>query len=143
MKTCTKCGTSKKLSEFHKRTASKDGKASQCTTCLNTKQLKARTSRPDYTRNANLKARFDMSIEEYNVIFLKQRGKCAICDKAETSTNNKGVIKWLSVDHNHSTGIIRGLLCSNCNVGIGLLQDSVKIMKSAIKYLNKRGSYGE
>jgi hypothetical protein len=142
-KACTKCKIVKDLNEFHVRSVSKDGRTSKCSLCLNTKALKLRTENPESTRGNNLKQRFDMTIEDYNVIFLKQKGKCAICRNAETNKDKKGKVKWLSVDHNHDTGDIRGLLCSSCNTGIGLLQDSKKLMKSAIKYLDERGSYGK
>jgi len=142
-KTCSKCGESKQLINFNKRSASKDGHTARCTTCIYTKALKTRMENPESTRGNNLKQRFNMSIAEYNEIFLKQKGKCAICELAETSVDSKGNIKWLSVDHHHGNGDIRGLLCNSCNTGIGLLQDSAKLMRSAIKYLDKRGSYGK
>jgi len=142
-KECSKCGENKPLNEFHKRSLSKDGHTAKCGVCLNTKAMKVSSTQPEDRRGYNLKQRFNLTIEEYNVIFLKQKGRCAICTKAETMKDTKGSTKWLSVDHHHGTGSIRGLLCSNCNTGIGLLGDSIKNMKSAIKYLNKRGSYGE
>ena len=142
-KECTKCGASKSLDKFNKRTASKDGLTTRCTTCLNTKALKVRSEQPEVTRARNLKKRFSMSIDEYNIIFLSQKGKCAICEKAETTQDVNQNVKWLSVDHNHSNGNIRGLLCNACNTGIGKLGDSIKVLKSAVKYLEERGSYGE
>jgi len=142
-KKCSKCEETKTLDKFNKRSASKDGLSSRCKVCLNTKAMHVRTNRPDTTRGHNLKKRFNMSIADYNIIFLKQKGRCAICNEAETSVDTKGKVKWLSVDHNHSTGDIRGLLCNSCNTGIGLLGDSQSVLKSAIKYLNKRGSYGK
>ena len=142
-KICTKCGEDKPLSEYNKRSASRDGLTSRCTDCLNTKAMQTRAKKPNDTRGYNLKKRFNISIDDYNHIFLKQRGLCAICTKPESTIDKKGNIKWLAVDHNHTTQEIRGLLCSSCNTGIGLLGDSEKVLKSAIKYLKERGSYGE
>lgn len=142
-KKCSKCGEIKHTNEFNQRKASKDGFTSRCTQCLNTKAMKVRSEQPEVTRARNLKKRFNMTIDEYNTIFLGQKGKCAICEKAETNRDSKGSSKWLCVDHNHNDGTIRGLLCSSCNTGIGQLGDSVKTLKSAIEYLIKRGSYGE
>jgi hypothetical protein len=76
-------------------------------------------------------------------MFLKQSGKCSICNNSETVKDLKGKIKYLAVDHNHETGEVRGLLCNACNTGIGKLGDSVKILENAIKYLKERGSYGK
>lgn len=64
----------------------------------------------------------------------KQNNVCAICFKSELTVRNKN----LAVDHCHKTGIIRGLLCSNCNRAIGLLKDNVVIIKSALKYLGDK-----
>lgn len=70
--------------------------------------------------------------EEFNSMLKQQGGKCAICDKPQDES-----IKFLSIDHDHRTNKNRGLLCSNCNRGIGLLQDDINILQSAIKYLKR------
>ena len=62
-----------------------------------------------------------------------QRDVCAICGRSN-SNKNKGM---LHVDHCHKTGKIRGLLCHNCNVSIGLLADDPAIFRRAIKYIMK------
>ena len=62
----------------------------------------------------------------------KQNNKCAICKKDRNIFK-----KRLCVDHCHSTGKIRGLLCTNCNQGIGHLKDDLNIIKSAIRYLEE------
>lgn len=62
----------------------------------------------------------------YNEMWLKQGGKCAICGKSEPV---------LCVDHCHKTQYVRGLLCSNCNSGIGFLKDSPELVLKALKYL--------
>lgn len=142
-KKCTKCGEVKLKTAFDIRKASKDGLTAQCTVCLRTKAMKVRKDNPEAVRAKNLKTRFNMTIEQYNTKFLEQKGKCGICDKAETMKALNGKVKWLAIDHNHYTGAIRGLLCSSCNTGLGKLGDSIKVLESAIKYLKKRGSYGE
>lgn len=63
----------------------------------------------------------------YKELYEKQHGVCAICHKPSTIA--------LAVDHDHATGIVRGLLCSNCNMGIGLLGDSIELLYSAIQYI--------
>jgi hypothetical protein len=63
-------------------------------------------------------------------------GCCEICGVAQHSEEHP---KWLCVDHNHTTGEPRGLLCSNCNLGIGQFKERTDLMLEAIKYLNERG----
>jgi len=80
------------------------------------------------------KRRFGITPERYADLFRSQNGACAICKNPETATR-LGKVKALSVDHCHKSGAIRGLLCSDCNTGIGKLKDDVTILQSAIRYL--------
>lgn len=82
-------------------------------------------------REVKLKTRYGITKDQYNLILVGQDFKCAICGK-EYQWNKK-----LDIDHNHNTGEIRGLLCGNCNRGLGLFKDNVKNLKKAINYLNK------
>jgi hypothetical protein len=87
----------------------------------------------------NLWKNYKMTDTEFNELWNLQSGKCAICD---VDMNPRGRARnSVSVDHHHITGAVRGLLCSACNRGIGILQDSPDILKSAAKYLEERGSY--
>jgi len=77
-------------------------------------------------RNNSLKRKYGITHDAYNMLYERQEGKCAICGNPEN---------LLHVDHNHTTGKVRGLLCNNCNGGIGFLNDDIKILEQAIKYL--------
>ena len=69
-----------------------------------------------------------------------QGGVCAICHQPETTTSrNVERVKMLSIDHDHETSKIRGLLCNNCNRAIGLLKDDVGVMLNAIEYIRSDG----
>lgn len=72
--------------------------------------------------------RYGITVAQYNELILKQNGVCAIC---KTEGNKQS----LSVDHSHETGKIRGLLCHNCNLAIGLCHDDIAILKASIEYL--------
>ncbi len=85
-----------------------------------------------YRKKSHLRLLYGINIEEYNLLFAKQEGKCAIC-----GTHQSGLKKVLSVDHCHETGKVRGLLCQRCNSGIGFLNDDIENLKCAILYLNK------
>ncbi len=80
--------------------------------------------------NIILKNMYNITLEEYNTILRHQNNKCAICDKHETL-----IKKRLSVDHCHETGIVRGLLCNNCNAAIGLLCEDQDIIINALDYV--------
>lgn len=86
----------------------------------------------DESLGYRLKNKYGLSVNEYKRTLILQDNQCAICGKHFTSQN--GSLK-VCVDHDHKTGKIRGLLCGNCNVGLGMLGDSVTILNNAIKYL--------
>ena len=81
---------------------------------------------------SNLKKRFGITVDQYAEMLDKQQGSCAIC-RTECVTG-----KRLAVDHCHETGRIRGLLCFNCNIGLGKFKDSTKMLETAIAYLSIR-----
>lgn len=91
---------------------------------------------PDRNRNNAMKRNFGITITEYNLMLVSQKACCAICKNPETQLK-KGKLMQLSIDHDHATGKIRGLLCSNCNRAIGLLKDNVENLRNAISYLNQ------
>ena len=80
---------------------------------------------------------YGITLDEFRSLLLKQNGLCAICEKPETVKHKSGVLKQLSIDHDHLTKKIRGLLCYNCNRGIGHLQDNPGILSRAALYLEK------
>lgn len=76
-----------------------------------------------------------ISAEQYNEIFVRQNNLCAICNKAETRLGRSGEICRLSIDHCHTTNKIRGLLCHDCNTGLGKFKDDKNLLLAAITYL--------
>ena len=86
-------------------------------------------------RDQNLK-KYGITYDDYIRMYTEQDGVCAICGKPETKVQS-GILYQLAVDHDHATGKVRGLLCSNCNRGIGHLQDSIEILNKAVRYLNE------
>lgn len=77
---------------------------------------------------------YGLTKEEVKTLFQKHGGRCAICG-GEGFMMNSRVKSGMCVDHCHTTGKVRGLLCHNCNRALGLLQDSIQHLKSAIEYL--------
>lgn len=77
---------------------------------------------------------YGISLDTYNSLLLKQDNKCAIC-KEEGFVLKDTHKALLMVDHCHTTGVVRGLLCHNCNRALGLLQDSRQNLLNAVEYL--------
>jgi hypothetical protein len=131
MKTCTRCGASKPLEEFAKNSRYKSGRTAACKECLS---ANARSSYdPDYNRERHYLRLYGITIADYDRMLIKQQGMCAICP-----TDNPGKNGRFHVDHDHNTGEVRGLLCSNCNRGLGLFQDNAQYLLNASKYITKR-----
>jgi hypothetical protein len=73
-----------------------------------------------------LRYEYGMGVGDFDILLQRQKGCCGICGQSMLKPH---------IDHNHRTGKVRGLLCSNCNLGLGLMQDSVEVLSSAIAYL--------
>jgi len=79
---------------------------------------------------------YGVTEEQYNEMLASQDNKCAICKNEETAMKNGRVLP-LAVDHDHKTGLIRGLVCLRCNHGLGAFKDDIVRLESAINYLRK------
>lgn len=121
---CTKCKLKK---DFHK------GNKTWCKDCVNAynkvwyENNRERGLR--WRKNGHLKRTYGITLDEFEVKLKEQNGVCAICGIKQEG-------KHLAVDHNHTTNKIRGLLCENCNRGVGMFKDNVALMQKAIDYLN-------
>ena len=130
LKLCTSCNNRKPLSDFYVQyNRLRNGTKSlthsgRCKTCYT------------ISYNGLRQSGVEISLDTYNDLLLKQNNKCAICGYDETAlANNQIKIRRLSVDHDHQTNKIRGLLCKNCNSAIGLFKDNPDIILSAYRYL--------
>ena len=85
---------------------------------------------PNYYKMRNLK-KYGLTLQDYNDLLWKQNYKCALC-----KTDNHNGNGW-HIDHCHNSNKVRGILCNNCNVGLGHFKDDVKLLKVAIEYLQK------
>jgi hypothetical protein len=81
-----------------------------------------------------LRDTYGLTPEQYKDMIKEQDGVCAICGEPEWIKVN-GKVRRIPIDHCHKTGQVRGLLCSNCNTGLGAFKDNIDIMASAISYL--------
>lgn len=137
VKSCTKCGENKPFSEFYIKSRQElypdtaAGVSAQCKVCTRAHRARYVKANPNAIKNAELKMHYNISLDEYLRMFNMQDGRCAICNIPQDQ-----LIKTLAVDHNHNTGQIRALLCSACNVGLGMFKDQTLLLKKAISYLN-------
>ena len=158
MKRCKKCGESKPYSEFHRATGMRDGHRSECKACHHAQQKRwyeanreasiasvkrwqqankdhlhayrreYRQRRKVEERNAYLLRNFGISNDDYDDLLSRQGGGCAICGRPPKKAA-------LHVDHDHNTGIVRGLLCVGCNNALGQFKDSTDLLARASTYL--------
>ena len=134
MKTCTKCDQTKELSEFYKNKNYKDGHKNECKDCTAeyNRQRYQTAEVKDAMRDSAFKIKYGISLQDYNLMYEQQNGSCKICGSTDPQRGNKHFM----VDHDHTTGKVRGLLCAPCNMGLGLLGDNISTLQNAINYLN-------
>jgi hypothetical protein len=112
-------------------------RCARCKKANNTWALSRRKARPDIWRGANLRAMYGMSLVQYNQLLQRQRGVCAICKRTESKVAH-GTLYRLAVDHNHTTGKIRGLLCFHCNHAVGQVHEDPIIARALLSYIRRR-----
>lgn len=88
-------------------------------------------TKSEQIKNNSLKRLYNITLEQYNQLFNRQQGCCAICYRHQSTLKHK-----LSIDHNHNTGKIRGLLCPDCNILVGRLEKNYLLQKINL-YLSK------
>jgi len=134
-KRCRDCGQVKAVDRFYRRRETagtrKSDWLSYCKGCYKGR----RYPRLRATANRRLQLqRYGLTLAAYEALLLGQAGLCAICRQTETATY-RGRVKRLSVDHDHATGRVRGLLCHNCNVMLAGSRDNPTFLQGAIAYL--------
>lgn len=132
MKTCSRCEVEKSLSEYH--IDKRYGKPrSYCKDCQKEMGRKWRINNAEKVREANrryalthkLKNKYNLTENEYRLAVDKAAGKCQICRME----------RKLFIDHCHETGKFRGLICSQCNSALGMMEDSIDRLRAAQEYL--------
>lgn len=156
-KRCSRCDTWKTLDAFYRDRSQTDGRYRQCRACAaETKKLSNRRVREQDPDNWNTRRRaavaryrerhphrvkatdkaqnlrkFGLTPAGFAALKQEQGGQCAICRAEPAPTRD------LAVDHDHATGKVRGLLCSNCNTALGLFGDNPERLDAAREYLTK------
>lgn len=132
-KRCNRCGETKPLDSFHRMSASPDGRQYKCKPCGNAIGRAWEAKNIDRVRELRRRGdirRYGIEPEDYDRILKQQGGKCAICGGGELRPGDS-----LHIDHCHESHIVRGLLCGNCNRGLGMFKDNIDLLLTAIGYL--------
>jgi hypothetical protein len=139
-KMCTVCKVAKPFEDFYdgykakkqRDVTNKKYPHSRCKECDHARvKIYHKDNKAKVTKRQLISHRrrlYGLNEEEYNNMILSQNNLCAICNKPSDKT--------LHIDHDHVTGRVRGLLCSNCNLGIGLLEEDLIVLNRAIEYLS-------
>ena len=138
-RTCTACGDTKAASEFHRKGAGR--RRSTCAPCtaIRTKDVPRRLKPPteQQRRHWFLRSHYRISLEQFNLLLDTQGHACAICGEPPKAG------RYLEVDHCHTTGRVRALLCGSCNSKVGAYESIRGFILSAEKYLLVHGGGNE
>ncbi len=129
-KRCSKCNEVKSEDEFYYNPKTSNRLESWCKECNRSRNRGSR-------HKELLREKYGMTEVDYEIMLKKQNGVCAICGQSEIVKDRNNKIKRLSVDHDHPTGIVRELLCDNCNHMLGNAKESSEILREAASYLEK------
>ncbi len=136
MKQCQKCLQDKPLTEF-KLVSPRKVPMRFCLSCYTENRKLSRSGeKPFDERNAHLERVYGITSEEYRDILNRQGGRCAICLGDDPKSPAR--VKHWYVDHCHSSGKVRGLLCNACNRALGNFGDSIENLERAILYLRDK-----
>lgn len=120
MKTCRRCTQTKTVAEFQKAKTGTFGRKGTCADCWN-----------ELVKWRNIRLRYGLSREEYEDM---AANGCHICGRPSDGSG----IRQLAVDHDHKTGAVRGILCWECNVVLGKMNDDPARLRAAADYLERR-----
>ncbi|WP_091462479.1 endonuclease VII domain-containing protein [Micromonospora inyonensis] len=113
------------LAEFPRNRSDSSGYATYCKPCHNTRTRETKKRLYGGTREYHLRRRYGIGKKEFDELLAEQGGVCAICGASEPQ----------HVDHDHRNGWVRGILCFNCNGGLGQFRDDQSRLAGAITYL--------
>jgi hypothetical protein len=134
LKFCPKCETSKPFTDFRGNSSRKDRIQAYCILCETDYQRQWRST-PKYRLYARAKQRRGFTQEQADALLQSQGNVCAIC-----GTATPGHKRTWSMDHDHVTGVVRGMLCHPCNIGLGAFRDNLTSLSKAIQYLERAKS---
>lgn len=127
MKRCPDCREWKPNDEFPRNRRTKDGRHAYCKPCHNARGRETRERLYGGGRHYHLRRRYGIGAADVDAMIVAQGGRCPICGRSDPE----------QVDHDHVTGKVRGVLCFNCNGGLGQFRDDVEALLAAAAYLTR------
>ena len=131
-KTCTKCGVTKDITEFYKR-GGKQSPNTRHNHCKECTKMRVSATPSIVKREQALKRMYGITQQDYDRMITEQNHQCAICKTTDPGGRHKS--NYFVVDHCHTTGKVRKLLCHHCNTALGLVGDNVDTLQKMIEYL--------
>lgn len=132
-KFCRGCNQTLPIDSFSIRTERKNGRRPRCKGCESRTYKEYSDKNLGRSRKSNLQSKYRITENNYLAILSAQGGKCGLCENTESGRKDS---PWLYVDHNHATGVVRGLLCHNCNIAVGMIEKNninLKLIQNWIK----------
>lgn len=130
-RTCRKCSARKQITEFHWANSNLYRRRS-CKSCDEARSQEVRSASPrkyaEAARNRSFKRKYGLTLDDFDAMLIEQNYRCRICWE-------RMFINTTHVDHDHATGAVRGLLCTNCNLGLGHFRDDRWRLQNAMAYL--------
>ena len=145
-KVCSVCKQDLPLEDFHRSKSSRDGRGYRCAKCDYSAQKEYKKRRYEtykvQRRTVQRKHKYGLTDEQFTKLLGDQCGKCACCGvELDDSWTRQHKHNKLVIDHDHKTGLVRGLLCTMCNKGLGLLGDNLEGLQKAVDYLKKHETH--
>jgi hypothetical protein len=132
---CVTCKEVKSAVAFATREGGR--RQSQCRACKNARRRDRRRENPERTkrenRSTNIRRHRGMTEALFDRMFVEQQGRCGMCSQSMRADGKK-CASSAHIDHNHTTGKVRELLCHRCNTGFGLFDEDVEVLSMAIAY---------
>ena len=122
--------------DFYNNKTYASGKMNSCKRCYNAQGKRWKLANPvrsaRYSRTSRLNATYGITADQFDTMLAAQEWRCAICRDIEPGGGRTGA---LSVDHDHVTGKVRGILCHQCNMALGKFKDNPELLRRAADYL--------
>lgn len=138
-KRCPACGQTKPVDDFYRNSGGMPGHRCYCKPCHKAKRRESYLAKggKDVPYEQVLRRDYGITLAEYNAKLRAQAHRCAVCRRPETVRSKSGEPRRLSVDHDHVTGTVRGLLCHRCNILVWAFEDNHTTLSAISAYVEE------